>query len=404
MSTRERIPARTWSICFVLFLATAVVYLDRQVLALTAQKIIAEFRLSNEQFGQIVAAFRYSYGVVQILGGFLVDRWGAGIIFPVAGGVWSLAGLLTGLATTVGMLTGMRFLLGAGEAFNWPCALKITNTLLSAKDRPLANGIFNSGAVAGALVGPVVVTVIAIHWSWRAAFVATGAAGGLWLLAWLWLSRDVAGSLGGTAVSAGKLLKVAGRLLLMPEFWILAVCALVINSVNYYLADWVPLYLQTARGFSFARGNALSICVYGGTLAGNLLVGLLVRVLVDRGCSTESAKLRALFVACVLMLSAIPAGLSPWPYAAVLCLALTGMGVGAFLVIYLTLVQDLDPAYVGISAGLLGGLSNIAYGAVSGYIGLLADRHDTYMILTLIGILPWFAFAAILFGSRLERS
>lgn len=403
MSSGERVPAKTWSICFALFLATAVVYLDRQVLALTAQKIIAEFRLSNEQFGQIVAAFRYSYGVVQILGGFLVDRWGAGIIFPVAGGVWSLAGLLTGLATTVGMLTGLRFLLGAGEAFNWPCALKITNTLLSPKDRPLANGIFNSGAVVGALVGPVVVTVIAIHWSWRAAFVMTGAAGGLWLLAWLWLSRDVSGALGGMPVSAGKLAKAAGRLLAMPQFWILAVCALVINSVNYYLADWVPLYLQTARGFSFARGNALSIVVYGGTLAGNLLVGLFVRLQVSRGSSTENAKLRALLAACLLMLCAVAAGLSPWPYAAVALLAMTGMGAGAFLVIYLTLVQDLDAAYVGISAGLLGGLSNIAYGAVSRYIGLLADRHDTYMIFMLMGILPWFAFGAIFLGSRAQQ-
>lgn len=403
MRQRKHIPARTWSICFTLFLATVVVYLDRQVLALTAQKIIAEFRLTNEQFGQIVAAFRYSYGAVQIVGGFLVDRWGAGILFPLAGGVWSLAGLLTGLATTVGTLTGLRFLLGAGEAFNWPCALKITNTLLSEEDRPLANGIFNSGAVAGALAAPLVVTAIALHWSWRAAFVATGAAGALWIVAWLWLSRDVAGLLGGAQVTAGELLRAAGRLLRMPQFWILSVSALIINSVSYYLADWVPLYLQTVRGFSFARGNALSIVVYGGTFAGNLLVGLMVRMLVARGSSTPAAKRSALLVACVLMLAAIPAGLSANAYAAVGCLALTGMGVGAFLVIYLTLVQDLDPAYVGISAGLLGGLSNLAYGAVGRYIGLLADRHDTYVVLMLMGVLPWLAFGAIVFGARWEE-
>src|SRR6185312_10535937 len=126
--------------------ATSIVYLDRQVLALTAVKIIDDFGLTNEQFGQIVAAFRYSYGLMQIFGGFLVDSYGPRLIFPLASGVWSLAGLLTGLAMTASMFTGLRFLLGAGEAFNWPCSLKVTNSLFSPKDRPLANGIFNSGA------------------------------------------------------------------------------------------------------------------------------------------------------------------------------------------------------------------------------------------------------------------
>jgi len=301
------------------------------------------------------------------------------------------------------MLTGLRFLLGAGEAFNWPCSLKVTNSLLSPKDRPLANGIFNSGGAMGALVAPVIVTLIAIHYSWRAAFVITGATGGLWIFAWLWVTKKYSDSLKGTPIPMRSIVQVVGRLLSMPQFWILAVSALLINSVNYYLSDWIPLYLETSRGFSFSRGNALSIVVYGGSFSGNLLVGLFVRKLVARGSTTGSAKRWAMFAGCLLMLAAIPAGITPYRYVAVLCLALTGIGVGSFLVIYLTLVQDLDPAYVGISSGLLGGLSNIAYGSVSRYIGLLADRHSTYLILILIGILPWFAFSAIVFGSRLQR-
>jgi ACS family hexuronate transporter-like MFS transporter len=399
----ERPPARTWWICFLLFLATSIVYLDRQVLALTAAKIIAEFGLTNEQFGQIVGAFRYSYGLVQIVGGFLVDAYGPRMIFPIASGAWSLVGLLTGLATTVSMLTGLRFLLGASEAFNWPCSLKVTNSLLSARDRPLANGIFNSGGAMGALAAPLIVTWIAIHWSWRAAFVVTGAAGGLWIFAWLLLTRRSADSLRGKPVAIGQILRVVGRLVAMREFWILAVSALLVNGINYYLSDWIPLYLETSRGFSFTRGNSLSIVVYGGTFSGNLLVGLFVRMLVGRGSNTVTAKRWALFAACLLMAAAIPAGLTPSRYAAVFFLALTGVGVGAFLVIYLTLVQDLDPAYVGVSSGLLGGLSNIAYGGVSRYIGLLADHHDTYLILLLIGFLPWLAFGAILLGPRFQQ-
>lgn len=386
-----------------MFCATSIVYLDRQVLALTAGKIIANFRLTNEQFGQIVAAFRYSYGLVQIFGGFLVDSYGPRIVFPVASGVWSLAGILTGLATTVGTLTGVRFLLGAGEAFNWPCSLKVTNSLLSPRDRPLANGIFNSGGAMGAVAAPLIVTWITLRWSWRVAFVITGASGGLWVFAWLWVTRKSAGSLKGRQIAIKDILQVICRLLSMREFWILMGASLVVNSVNYYLSDWIPLYLETARGFSFARGNALSIIVFGGTFSGNLLIGPFVRILVTHGSSTAAAKRWALFAACVMMLSAIPAGLTPNRDAAVIFLALTGIGVGAFLVIYLTLVQDLDPVYVGVSSGLLGGMSNIAYGTVSRYIGLLADRHDTGLILLLIGILPWFAFAAIFFGTRFQE-
>src|ERR1019366_9952492 len=90
-----------------------------------------------------------------------------------------------GLATTIGVLTGCRFLLGIGEAFNWPCALKITNEMLPPKERPLANGIFNSGAPVGALLAPVIVTALTIYYSWRAAFVVTGVLGFFWVAAWL---------------------------------------------------------------------------------------------------------------------------------------------------------------------------------------------------------------------------
>jgi len=399
----DRPPAKTWWICFLLFLATAIVYLDRQVLALTAPKIIATFHLTNEQFGQIVAAFRYSYGVVQIFGGFLVDACGPRIVFPVASGVWSIVGILTGLATTVGMLTGLRFLLGVGEAFNWPCSLKTTNMLLRPEDRPLANGIFNSGAAMGALIAPVVITVITVYWSWRAAFVVTGAVGGLWVLAWLWVTKQEADALKGTPFPVRNVANVVKRLLLMPDFWILAVSALVINGINYYLADWIPLYLETVRGFSFAHGNALSIVVYAGSFTGNILIGLFVRVLVKFGSSTHAAKQWALFAACLLMLLAAPAGLTSYRYIAVLCLSLTGIGVGAFLVIYLTLVQDLEPEFVGVSSGLLGGMSNVAYGFVSRQIGALADRHHENLIFLLMAILPWFAFGAIFFRARFSR-
>jgi ACS family hexuronate transporter-like MFS transporter len=233
----------------------------------------------------------------------------------------------------VTLLYGFRFMLGVGEAFNWPCALKVTQTLLPSKDRPLANGIFNSGAAVGALAAPVIVTPVAIYYSWRAAFVVTGALGGLWVVGWLWYTQKQAKELKGVPLKLGAALRVILRLLGMRSFWLLAVSAIIINGVSYYLADWIPLYLKTSRGFSFAAGNLLSTVVYAGSSGGNILVGLFVRKLVNSGFTVSAAKKWSLFASCILICTAILAGSTPYRYVAVGCLALTGVGVAGFLVI-----------------------------------------------------------------------
>jgi MFS transporter, ACS family, hexuronate transporter len=394
----RRVPVRTWGICFLLFCATALIYLDRQILALTADKIIAEFGLTKQGFGHVISAFRYSYGFFQICSGFLVDALGPGVMFPLSGGLWSISGLLTGFATTVSMLAGVRFLLGAGEALNWPCALKITHALLPPEDRPLANGIFNSGSAVGALIAPLLVNWIAIRYSWRAAFVVTGGLASIWLITWLIVTRRVRADLNGRPVVVSAVLLTLRRLLSRRQFWMLGVSAVIINGVFYYLSDWVPLYLKTSRGFSFTTGNFLSIVIYSGISVGNILTGFSVRRLLRGGMGLASAKRWALFVNCILIFFAIPAGMAANRYLSVACLGLTEVGVAGFLVIYLTLVQDLDPANIGMASGLLGGLGNLAYGFVSPYIGLLADHHQNLMVLVIAGLLPWLAFGTLWFG------
>ncbi|MCX6623065.1 MAG: hypothetical protein NTY38_18755 [Acidobacteria bacterium] len=135
--------------------------------------------------------------------------------------------------------------------------------------------------------------------------------------------------------------------------------------------------------------------VYGGLDAGNLLVGLFIRALVARGASVGAARNLALSVSCALMTLAIGVGAVPSPYVALALLVLTAVGVAGFLVIYLTLVQDVDPQHVGATAGMLGGIGNMAYGLVSPHIGHLADLHQSGIMFLLIGTLPWLAFLSI---------
>ncbi|MCC6863029.1 MAG: MFS transporter [Bryobacterales bacterium] len=396
--------AAKWWIAVLLLAATILNYLDRQVLSLTAEKVMAEFGIGQEGFGRIVAAFRYSYAFVQVGGGWLVDAFGARAVFPLAVGLWSTAGCLTAFAPTLGALYACRFLLGVGEAFNWPCALKATERLLEPKDRPLANGIFNSGTAVGAMLAPVVVTVLALHYGWRAPFLVTGALGFLWVAVWLVYTRGRGKQLAGRPLSPGGVLRVMAAILGKRAFWMLAVSSVVVNSVSYVLADWIPLYLKTERGFSFGAGNVLSMLVYAGLDAGNLLVGFYVRTAVARGRSLTAARNSALFISCLLMSSAAMAGITPSRYLALALLTLTAIGVAGFLVLYLTLVQDLDPLHVGTAAGMLGGLGNFSYGLLSPYIGRLADLHQTAWTFTLVGVLPWLAFLAILAGTRRQPS
>ncbi len=399
----DEVYRRTWWIVTLLFLATVLNYLDRQVLALTAERVITEFHISKEDFGRVISAFRYAYAVFQIMGGWLVDSRGPVAVFPTAVGIWSLAGILTALAGSIRSLSALRAMLGIGESFNWPCALKVTQRLLPPRDRALANGIFNSGAAAGAIIAPLIVTLVTLHFGWRYAFVITGLMGIAWILAWLWLIPPFRPQLGGAPMSAGHLFTVISRVLRKKSFWLLSVSAVIVNSVSYFLADWIPLYLKTERGFSFSVGNALSVIVYASLELGNILVGLFVRKLVAHGTTLPRARKLALLISCLLMSFAAAAGLTPNRLLAVGFLVLTALGVAGFLVIYLTLVQDVEPEYVGATAGLLGGIGNLAYGSLSPYIGRLADLQETTLTFVLISLLPWLAFAAIFFTVSGER-
>ena len=399
---RARSDRFTWAICFLLLFATVLNYLDRQVLSLTASKVIAAFHLDQRQFGQLIGAFRYSYALVQIGGGWIVDAYGARNVFPASVGIWSAASILAALSPGLAAMSACRILLGAAEAFNWPCALKTTERLLAPKDRSLGNGIFNSGSGFGAILAPFVVTIAVSKWGWRSPFILTGALGAVWISIWLPFTKKRARQFSGRREPPEQALSVLARILSKRSFWLLLSSAIVVNGVSYFLADWIPLYLQTERGFSFGLGNTLSALVYIGLDAGNVLTGIFIRNATRRGHSLSQARLWSLVASCLLMICAGPAGSTQCRYVALGCLVLTAIGVAGFLVIYLTLVQEVEPLHIGACAGLLGGLGNLCYGAVSPYIGHLADVHRTAWTFLFVGLLPWLGFLTILPVVRTE--
>jgi ACS family hexuronate transporter-like MFS transporter len=174
-----------WGICWLMFASTVLNYMDRQALSLVNPQIKEEFGLTEADFGWVLAAFIMTYALVQVPAGYLVDRWNVRWVYGGAVVWWSVAGMATAFSPTLGVFMMFRGVLGIGESFNWPCALRVTRTILPPADRSLGNGIFNSGAAVGAVVTPLIVTQLANRYGWRIPFLVIGALGFFWVAAWL---------------------------------------------------------------------------------------------------------------------------------------------------------------------------------------------------------------------------
>ena len=184
-------PAATgwaWLLCGLMFGSTVLNYMDRQTITLVEGQVREAFAIPDfAGFGWVVAAFSMTYALFQVPAGFLVDRWDLRWSYAAAVAWWSLAAMATAIVPTLGWLFVCRALLGVGESFNWPCALRVTARILPPKDRSLGNGIFNSGAAVGAVLTPLVVTNLAPRLGWRPTFLVIGSLGFVWVAVWLFL-------------------------------------------------------------------------------------------------------------------------------------------------------------------------------------------------------------------------
>ena len=176
-----------WSICALLFFATTINYVDRQVLGILAPVLQKEIGWNEIEYGYIVAAFTGAYAIGLLFVGRLIDTVGTRIGYAVSMVLWSVAAAGHALVGTVFGFGAARFALGLGESGNFPAAIKATAEWFPKKERAFATGLFNSGANVGAVVAPLVVPWITLTWGWREAFLFTALIGFIWLGFWLWL-------------------------------------------------------------------------------------------------------------------------------------------------------------------------------------------------------------------------
>jgi ACS family hexuronate transporter-like MFS transporter len=265
-TSNHQTPLRTWGICGLMLLATMLNYMDRQTLAQQAKAIRGELRLSNEDYGQLESGFGLAFAVGGIVTGFIADRLPLRWLYPAILLGWSAVGFATGWVTNYTELLICRILLGFFEAGQWPCALAASQRLLSPRNRPLGNSILQSGASLGAVATPIVVLLLNSGGpgGWRLPFRVIGAAGLVWIFAWLVAirprdleiapdpSRDRAleAEDGETMESpeVGRQEGEAERRTFLRRFLALVVVVIMINFCWQYFRAWMPMMLETEHG------------------------------------------------------------------------------------------------------------------------------------------------------------
>jgi len=285
------------------FLATVINYLDRQTLSVVAPVLREEFHMSNVVYSRVVFAFLLAYTIMNGVSGPLLDRLGTRLGYALSMAWWSAAAVLHAFATGPWSLGLFRFLLGMGEAGNWPGGVKVVAEWFPVRERALASGIFNSGSAVGAILAPPLVAWIVLEWGWPQAFVLVGVSGFLWLLVW-WLvyhtPAEVEREMAGPRLPAWRLFRTR-------FVWSFTLSKVFLDPVWYFYIFWFPEYLKRARQFDLASIGKYGWIPFLVAGLGNLLGGWFSAALLRRGVSLTVARKTAVTFFAGLMISAIPA-------------------------------------------------------------------------------------------------
>lgn len=380
-----------WVICGLLFFATAINYIDRQILAVLKTPLSHDLHWSPQDYANIVTAFQFTYAFGYLFGGRLMDRFGVKRGLPAAALVWSLFAALHGLMRSVTGFSVARLGLGISEGGIFPAAIKTVREWFPLKERALATGIFNSASSIGAIICPLSVPFLALKYGWPAAFYITGALGLIWVVAWVlvydnpethpWLSKGEREYIQqGQPPSAENAVAVPWRTLLRDRAaWAYMLARLLADPVWWFYLFWLPGFLQDHFLLTPTQAGHRIAVVYAMAVVGSIGGGWLAAALLRRGWSLNAARKTSLLVCalCVVPVFAVSFAANSWK--AVLLVGLAAAAHQGWSANLYTFVSDTMPkravsSVVGLG-GFAAGIASMGNAQIVGHVLTVTDNN-----------------------------
>ena len=376
-----------WTICSLLFFATTINYLDRAVISLLKSTLTDQLHWDDADYTNVEIAFKISYAIGLLGAGRLIDKLGTRIGYALATGIWSVAAVGHALVNSVFGFGVARSALGVSEAGNFPAAIKTVAEWFPRKERALATGIFNSGANVGAIIAPLTVPYIALHWGWKWAFVITGALGFIWLIFWFLLyevpakhkklsaeelnyinddpTETPAEAAADKASDTGQKLSWI-KLLGFRQTWAFAIGKLLTDPIWWFYLFWLPDFLESQYGL---KGTAVSLpvaVVYTMSTVGSIWGGWLPMSFINRGMPVFKARKTSMFIYSLFVLPIVFAQLagSVNMWLAVVVIGVAASAHQVWSANIFTTVSDMFPKKATGSVTGIGGMA----GAVGGIL------------------------------------
>ena len=404
-----------WVVCGLLFFASVINYVDRQVIGILKPSLQGQFGWSEIDYGDIVFAFQLAYAIGFIFAGRLMDRLGTRIGFAIALVIWSLAAMahagVTVFGPTVASLLGMvgltysatvagfiaaRFALGIGESGNFPGAIKTVAEWFPRKERALATGIFNAGTNIGALATPLIVPIVTVAYGWQAAFFVTGGLGFLWLILWLTMYRSPEES---TTVTKEELAYIRSdppestrpvpwsQILPHRQAWTFALAKFMTDPIWWLYLFWIPDFLHRNYGLDLLSMGPPIVVIYLLGDIGSVGGGWLSSTLIKRGWTVNASRKTAMLICALAVTPIVFAAHAANLWVAVGLVGLAAAAHQGWSCNVYTLTSDMFPKQaVGSVTG---------FGGMTGAIGGMLIAEVTGYVLQMTGsYLPIFIIAA----------
>jgi ACS family hexuronate transporter-like MFS transporter len=405
-----RMSHQRWVICALLFFATVIAYVDRAVIANlknTLEVVIPG--LDDYKYGIITVAFQLAYAIAMLIAGGLTDKLGTRKAFAIAICLWSVAAMLPGAAFSVASFALAMFLLGLGEAANFPACIKTVAEWFPKRERALATGIFNSGANVGNMVAPPIVAVLVglfsgVSWfgparAWRGCFIVAGSMGFVWLVFWLLIYRRPEEHPRVSKSELALILSDPGEKIekvpwthVFPcrETWAFAIAKFLTDPIWWFYLFWIPGFIQTTFHLTLSQSKVPVMLAYSISIIGSVGGGQISSSLIVRGKTVNVGRKVAMLICvlCIVPIFAVPYIHSLWVVVALLGLATAGhQGWSANL---FTLPSDMFPKAAVASVIGIGGMAGAFGGVLLLYsAGAIVEKTHSFISLFIIACLAY---------------